>query len=632
MLRRSLVTTLAAVMVLATVGSPAASQDRLPEACPEGADATGFTDVGSDSVHADAIRCGVARGILQGVSATSFDPAGAVTRGQFASLLVRTLDELNLPLPPAAGTARFPDAGATHGEAITRLTAAGIVTGRADGSFGPGQTINRAQLASLLVRTWSFVRGEAVQPTSTGTFDDVASGVHSANIDAAAELGLLRGRTAAIFEPAGTTRRDQAATAVVRLLGAARAQLVGEIWSLDQGTDRIHVYSGADSTESTTIDVSPGTLRAAGFDAAPTGERTVPHMIEFDSQERYAFIAATAGAATIVIDARSKQVVEVLATGGGSHMAAVTPDDSAVWVAAIGARQLVEIPLDLDADEPTFAVGRQLDVEDLLADVEADNGWAFPSYSPVCHQYSTDSAEAWVTLGPGWNEGGFFVLDLASGTVTDAWDPEEVKANCGVSVSDDRALANWSGQVVDGDDTPGEWYVFDVATKELLDTRDAEGNDAHGLRLTPDGSRYWMVNRESSNALVIDAETLEVVERYEDVAVTPDILDYSADGSTVYISQRGPAPRSGAIHAASGDEPGVRVVDAATGETLEVLQPPKVTTDGVVQNDVHGVAFRIRGDGRPLGDEVTPAALPTALPGRSGGADPSFTCHLPTTV
>ena len=286
-------------------------------------------------------------------------------------------------------------------------------------------------------------------------------------------------------------------------------------------------------------------------------------MIEFDSQERYAFVASTAGAVTIVIDARSKEVVEVLATGAGSHMAAVTPDDSAVWVAAIGTQQLVEIPLDLDADDPSFAVGRQLDVAELLEPIETEEGWEFPSYAPICHQYSTDSSEAWVTSA----RVGTRVASSSSTSIrlpSHAWDPTEVKANCGISVSDDQVIANWSGQLIEGEYTEGEWYVFDADTKELLQTESAEGFDAHGLRATPDGSAYWMVNRASDNAIVIDAETLDVIAEYENVAVAPDILDYSADGSRVYISQRGPAPRSGADpRRPPVTKPGVRVVDTS---------------------------------------------------------------------
>jgi len=406
-----------------------------------------------------------------------------------------------------------------------------------------------------------------------------------------------------------------------------------EVWMLDQGTDVIHVHESRRLREVAAIDVSPAALRDAGFADAPTGPATVPHMIEFDSEDRYAFVASTGGAVTIVIDARHKQVVEVLATGAGSHMAAVTPDDSAVWVAAIGAQELVEIPLDLDARRPTFAIDRRLPVGALLADTEKDEGWKFPSYSPVCHQFSPDSTEAWVTLGPGWNAGGLFVLDLASGTVSDAWDPAVVKANCGVSVTEDRVVANWSGKVVPGEDTNGEWYVFDRASKEHLQTRDAEGLDAHGVRLTPDGSSYWMVNRLSSNAIVVDADSFEVTDRFADVADTPDILDYSPDGSLVYITQRGPAPRSGAVHAASGDEPGVAVVDAATGERSAFIAPPTVKdTDGVVRNDVHGIGVRTTAPGEQGRARAEQVRRPSVVPARFGSADPGAHCSLPAST
>jgi DNA-binding beta-propeller fold protein YncE len=384
-----------------------------------------------------------------------------------------------------------------------------------------------------------------------------------------------------------------------------------EIWMLDQGTDLIHVLDER-GDEIATIDVGASALAARGFAHEPSGA-VVPHMIDFDSQHRYAFVAATAGAATIVIDTEAKEVVEVLETGPGSHMAAVTPDDSAVWVAAIGARQMVEIEVDLDAEPVSFTVGARLDVPDLLEPIEAGNpdwqpvdptladpeqAFAYASYSPVCHQYTVGGdgiIEAWVTLGPGWGGGGLFVLDIDTHVVTAAWNPAEVKANCGVGVSPDgeHVVANWSGEVVPGADTEGEWYVFDAATKELLLTESARGLDAHGVRFSPDGKRLWAVNRNSDNALIIDTRTFKVVRDVEDVADTPDILDFSPDGRLVYISQRGPHPVSGAVHAAQGDQPGVAVVHAASGRTLRVFEPDTVTDgEGQVLNDIHGLGIR----------------------------------------
>jgi DNA-binding beta-propeller fold protein YncE len=391
-----------------------------------------------------------------------------------------------------------------------------------------------------------------------------------------------------------------------------------EVWSVDQGTDRIHVYDSADYREVATIDLSPAALADRGFQHVPAGPRTVPHMIDFDSQDRYAFVAATAGAATIVIDARTKQVLEVLGTGAGSHMTAVTPDDTTAWVAAIGTQQLVEIELGkLNSARPTFEIGARLNVADLLAPIEAANpDWqrvvpaegpfSYASYSPVCHQFSPDSTEAWVTLGPGWPQGGLFVLDLATHAVSAAWDPSEVKANCGTSVSDDLALANFSGEVVAGADTAGEWYVFDRASKQLIETHSAadgpvQGLDAHGLRLTPDGSHYWMVNRASSDGVVVRASDRTVVRHLTSGLEAPDILDFAPDGSRVYVSQRGPSPLSGAPHAATGDEPGIAVLDAATGERVAFLAPTAVIVDDRVQNDVHGVGIRTVGPGERTG-------------------------------
>lgn len=642
MRRRFTIVTLVAGLVLGTVALPASGQ------------VAGFTDVPPGNTHADAIVEASALGIVEGTTRTTFSPGRAVTRGQVASLIARTLDEAGVDLPPVVGAPTFSDLGAPHGDNVRRLAAAHVVTGRGDGSYGGGDAVSRDQLASLFVRALSFALDEDVEPSERGRFSDVTTGVHAANIDAAFERGLLQGRDDGRFVPAAATRRDQAATVIVRFLDVVRDAAGpsdpvvtngGELWVLDQGTDLIHVYDATDGIEEVaTIDVRPAVLRAArnagDLAAAPAGELTVPHMIEFDSQQRYAFIASTTGGVTIVVDARTKQVVEVLATGAGTHMADVTPDDSALWVSVIGtpgrvsngSQQFVEVALpDLDGADPTFAITDTLLVEDLVAPWEDGTAadYTFPSYSAVCHQFSPDSSEAWITLGPTWSQGGLLVLDLESRELDTAYDPTEVKANCGISVTEDRALANWSGQVVADDDGEGEWYVFDRATKELLDTRPSEGLDTHGLRLAPDGSEYWQVNRNSDDAIVIDAETLEVTRRIDRVADTPDIIDYSPDGRFVYITQRGPTPRSGAIHAATGTTPGVAIVDRATGEQVTVLTQPTITSpSGAVLNDIHGLAVRT-----PVAADVEPAAEVATTTVRSDAPRPEpvangFHCGL----
>lgn len=411
--------------------------------------------------------------------------------------------------------------------------------------------------------------------------------------------------------------------------GAAWSQLrdttvAYEVWSLDQGTDRIHIYDET-HTQIAVIDVSPTALRSVLPDFDPASGRTVPHMIDFDSSHRYAFVAATAGGATIVIDTVARAVVAVLETGPGTHMAAVTPDDRAVWVAVIGTREFIEIPLDLAAANPEFSVGRVLDVETLLA----STGLEFPSASPVCHDYDAQG-RAWITLGPGMTQGGLVVLDVATGAIVHAFDPEVVRANCGIGFSADgtRAIANWSGtfgaDVVDGE---GEWYVVDTASFEVLQASASAGVDAHGVRITPNGREFWQVNRGTGNGLRIDARTFTVLGSI-DAGDTPDILDFSPDGRFVYITQRGPNPLSGDPHVARGTLAGVLVVDVATGEAVTRLDPPTVTgADGAVLNDVHGIGVRPRS-----GEERVVVAAPTALflAADSGIDRPGvFGCHLP---
>ena len=116
-------------------------------------DASTFTDTES-SVHAEAISALVDAGVAQGYGDGTFGPARDVTRGQLASMLARVL-ELDTD---AAGADCFPDLGASvHAGAVCALADAGIALGLGDGTFAPGRSIDRAQTAALVARTYGYV-------------------------------------------------------------------------------------------------------------------------------------------------------------------------------------------------------------------------------------------------------------------------------------------------------------------------------------------------------------------------------------------------------------------------------------------------------------------------------------------
>ncbi len=77
--------------------------------------------------------------------------------------------------------------------------------------------MTRAQIATLLIEALRWETGEDHVAADGPYFEDVA-GVHAANIDAAAELGLMFGHEDGRFGPSRATRRDQMASVVVRFL------------------------------------------------------------------------------------------------------------------------------------------------------------------------------------------------------------------------------------------------------------------------------------------------------------------------------------------------------------------------------------------------------------------------------
>jgi hypothetical protein len=178
-----------------------------------------FPDVPRTNAHVAGIDCIVAAGLTTGRPDGTFAPAAPVTRGQMATFLVGILEEaLDLPPAPSAG---FPDVDATsaHAAAIDRLVELGIARGGADGRFRPRDPVTRAQLATFLVRTHDLLTDTSAPPTRRW-FGDTGASPHTAAIDRARDLGMVRGVTRVRFAPGAPTRRDQMASLLAHTLDA----------------------------------------------------------------------------------------------------------------------------------------------------------------------------------------------------------------------------------------------------------------------------------------------------------------------------------------------------------------------------------------------------------------------------
>lgn len=206
-IRRRALAVLAAFALLVGVGPAVASATTSD---------TPFTDIAGNT-HESNIEFVWWYGIAQGVTATTYNPTGQVTRAQMATFLVRTLRVAGEELP-ASPPAAFPDVtGGTHALAINQLAALGIVQGNTSGLYNPNAHVTRDQMATFLVRTMEHVVGpEAAAPPSP--FTDVSGNVHRANIELLYDLYIANGTTATTYSPRRTVTRAQMASFIARVL------------------------------------------------------------------------------------------------------------------------------------------------------------------------------------------------------------------------------------------------------------------------------------------------------------------------------------------------------------------------------------------------------------------------------
>lgn len=174
-----------------------------------------FADAADISTWASAaVEEAYAAGWLQGVSADEprFAPKQALTRVQFAALLLRLLGET-----PASGAKQtFTDVapGAWYFDAVMTAKSKGLVNGVTATAFKPGDAISRQDLAVVLAR--AFKLDGAASQTSFADQGQI-SGYALASVRAVYDKGLLKGTSATTFDPKAKVTREMAAVIAANL-------------------------------------------------------------------------------------------------------------------------------------------------------------------------------------------------------------------------------------------------------------------------------------------------------------------------------------------------------------------------------------------------------------------------------
>lgn len=163
-----------------------------------------FGDVSARSVHAAGIQHGYQEGMFEACGLSRFCPSGAVTRGDFATMLVHAL-QLDRP---TASTGQFTDIGGDLARDVDALMAAGVTNGCKDDRFCADARLTREQLASFLARA---LRLEPV----ASPFADTGQ-THDGSIGALAAAGITNGCKVDRYCPTDEVTRAQTASMLFR--------------------------------------------------------------------------------------------------------------------------------------------------------------------------------------------------------------------------------------------------------------------------------------------------------------------------------------------------------------------------------------------------------------------------------
>ncbi|WP_438448016.1 S-layer homology domain-containing protein [Gorillibacterium sp. sgz5001074] len=178
-----------------------------------------FADLTNHWAKAD-LELLASKALVNGTSASRFEPDASVTRAEFASLLVRGLG-LTGEAAPAFTDVK---AGGWYAQAVGAASKAKLIQGFDDGTFRPDAPVTREEMAVMLVRAMSFagVGSNTNAGKLAGYADQNQVSVWARDgMSAALNAGIVNGQTADHLAPGSTATRAEATVMLKRFLSAA---------------------------------------------------------------------------------------------------------------------------------------------------------------------------------------------------------------------------------------------------------------------------------------------------------------------------------------------------------------------------------------------------------------------------
>ena len=185
-----------------------------------GIDVPQFTDVAEDAWYHDYVYDLVYRGVVNGMTATTYEPEGKLTRAQFVKLLACSLADAET-LKTYEGKHPFKDSEGHWAEAyIAWAKDKGIVEGVSATEFDPEAPITREQMATIFGR-YALKQGielpKDAAPAESFPDADKISEYAREFVELMRIAGILNGYEDGTFRPQGNATRAEVATILQRM-------------------------------------------------------------------------------------------------------------------------------------------------------------------------------------------------------------------------------------------------------------------------------------------------------------------------------------------------------------------------------------------------------------------------------
>ncbi len=157
-------------------------------------------------------------GAISGMTETTFDPEGKVTREQFLKILI---DALSIPYARKDLTLADVDSNAWYNIYVETGVAAGIINGKADNTFGIGEAITRQDVCVMIFRALDLMSTEGAE-SSFDDGDSIAEYAREA-VASLVEYSIINGFDDNTFRGGESCTRAQAAKIISNAVGILNA-------------------------------------------------------------------------------------------------------------------------------------------------------------------------------------------------------------------------------------------------------------------------------------------------------------------------------------------------------------------------------------------------------------------------